>query len=189
MAILPNLNSLKVGLHIVYTDEPFVIMSANFVRMQQRKPVMQTKIKSLVSGKVLGINFKPGDRIEEAILERAKVNYLYRDETTAYFMDNESYEQFELSLMDVKDKIEYLKDGDSVDILKFQEKPVSLDIPKKVTLKVVSAPPGVKGDTASGNVTKEVELENGIKARTPLFIKDGDSIIVNTDTGEYVERA
>lgn len=188
MSVLPNLNSIKIGLYIIYNGEPFIVMSANFIRMQQRKPVMQTKIKSLVTGKVLAVNFKPGDRIEEAELERSKANFLYKDESSAYFMDNESYEQFQLSLNGVTGKIKFLKDGDGVDIFKFQGKSVSLEISKKVKLKVISAPPAIKGDTASGSVMKEVELENGLKVRTPLFIKEGDSIMVNTDTGEYVER-
>lgn len=189
MAVLPNLNSLKVGTSIIYNDEPYLIVSANFVRMQQRKPVMQTKLKNLISGKVLENNFHPGDTVEEAYLEKAKASFLYANDLEACFMDNESYEQFSFEINAVADKIKYLKDGDAVDVLKFQGKPITIDIPKKVTLKVVSAPPGVKGDTASGNVTKEVEFENGLKLRAPLFIKEGDSIVVNTETGEYVERA
>ncbi|MEA3272384.1 MAG: elongation factor P [Patescibacteria group bacterium] len=189
MAILSSLNSLKVGVRIIYNGEPFIITSARFVKMQQQQPIMQTKIKNLIDGRVLPVTFKSSEKVEEADLERTKASFLYKDEENVNFMDSESYEQFALSLSVLAGKDKYLKDGDEVEILKFQGKPVTLDIPKKITLKVKSAPPGVRGDTASGKVTKEVELENGLKIKTPLFIKEGDSIVVNTETGEYVERA
>lgn len=189
MSVLPNLNSIKIGLRIIWNGEPYSVVTANFVRMQQRKPVMQTKLKNLITGKVLEYNFHPGDRVEEAELERAKASFLYKTDTEACFMDSVSYEQFSLELSTVADKVKYLKEGDVVEVLRFEDKPISLDIAKKVSLKVVSAPPGVKGDTASGNVTKEVELENGLTVRAPLFIKEGEMIIINTETGDYVERA
>lgn len=189
MSILPSLTSFKVGVRIIYNGEPFVITIANFVKMQQRQPIMQTKIKNLITGKVLPVTFKSSDKIEKADLERAKASFLYKDELEAHFMDNENYEQFFIPLLSLGGKDRFLKDGDEVEILKFQGKPATIDIPKKITLKVVSAPSAVKGDTVSGSVTKEIKLENGLKIRSPLFIKDGDNVVVNTDTGEYVERA
>lgn len=188
MSVLSSLNSLKVGVRIIYNDEPYVITSANFVKMQQQQPIMQTKIKNLITGRVLPVTFKSSDKVEEADLEKIKASFLYKDETDAHFMDSESYEQFSLPLSNLGGKDKFLKDGDEVEVLKFQGNPATLDIPKKVKLKVVSAPPSVRGDTVSGSVTKEIELENGLKIRTPLFIKEGDSVVVNTDTGEYVER-
>jgi elongation factor P len=189
MSVLPNLNSIKVGLRILWNGEPYLVVTSNFVRMQQRKPVMQTKLKNLITGKVLEYSFHPGDNVEEADLERTKASFLYKTENEACFMDSSSYEQFSLELSTVADKVKYLKEGDEVEVLKFENRPISLEIQKKLTLKVISAPPGVKGDTAGGNVTKEAELENGLMARVPLFINEGDSVVINTDTGDYVERA
>ena len=113
---------------------------------------------------------------------------MYTDDTNANFMDNETYEQFTIELDSIGDKQRFLKDGTDVDILYFDNKPVAIDLPVKLEFKVTSAPPGVKGNSA-GNVTKKVTIETGAEISTPLFINEGDSIKVNTETGEYAERA
>ncbi|MDD5340879.1 MAG: elongation factor P [Patescibacteria group bacterium] len=186
--MISSLNDIKKGLSINFNGEPFIVLEARFVRMQQRKPVMQTKLRNLITGKVLEYSFKQGERVEEADLERGKANFLYKDDSFANFMDNKSYEQFTIPLDVLGDKIKFLKEGTECDVLYYEGNPVSVDIPIKITLKVTSAPPGVKGDTAS-NVTKQVTLETGATINAPLFIKEGENIVVNTDTSEYVERA
>lgn len=187
MAVLPSLNSIKVGLNILVNNEPYQVMTANFVRMQQRKPVMQTKMKHLVNGKVLEISFKPGDRVEEADLEKHKADYLYQDPTGIHFMDVDSYEQFTLEAATLEKRALLLKEGMQVEILYFNGKPVTVTLPPKVELKVTSAPPGIKGDTA-GSVTQPITLETGLVVNAPLFVKEGDTIRINTETVEYVER-
>ncbi|MBU1163987.1 elongation factor P [Patescibacteria group bacterium] len=186
--MISTLNDIKAGLNIIHEGQPYTVMVANFVRMQQRKPVMQTKLKNLIDGKVLEITFKPGDKVEQADLSRSKVNFLYTDEQGSHFMDNESYEQFTLDKDIVEKKAKFLKEGAEVTVLNFNNKPVNIDLPIKMEFKVTSAPPGVKGNTAQGKVTKEVETETGMLLQAPLFIKENDIIKVNTDTGEYVER-
>ncbi|RJR31203.1 elongation factor P [Candidatus Parcubacteria bacterium] len=186
--MLSTLNDIKVGLNIIHDSEPYTVLVAHFVRMQQRKPVMQTKLRNLITGKVLEITFKPGDRVEEADLSRTKANFLYADDTQGYFMDNENYEQFSLDKNLLGSKLNYLKEGTEVNILNFNDKPVNLDLPVKMNFKVISAPPGVKGNSAAGRVTKEVQIETGHSVQAPLFINEGDVIKINTDTGEYVER-
>ena len=163
-------------------------MEAHFVRMQQRKPVMQTKLKNLINGKVAEINFHPGDRVEEADLQRKKVDYLYNDGENFHFMAQDDFEQFTISKENIATQIDYLRDGDKVDALYFNGNPVSISLPPKVELKVVSAPEGVKGNSAQGRVTKTAEMETGLKIQVPLFVKENDIIRINTDTGEYVER-
>jgi elongation factor P len=186
--MLSSLNDIKKGMNILYGSEPYIVMEANFVRMQQRKPVMQTKLKNLITGKVLEYSFKPGDRVEEADLRRGRASYLYSDLARAYFMSQENYEQLELSLEVIGDKKNYLIEGTEVDVLFFNDQPISLELPKKMELKVTSSPPGVRGDTAQGGVTKQVTLETGLLVNAPLFIKEGDKLRINTETGEYVER-
>ena len=188
MGTISTLNDIKKGININYNGEPYVVIDANFVRMQARQPVMQTKLKSLVSGKVLEITFKPGDKVEYADLQRGQANYMYKDETSAFFMNNDTYEQFDIPLDQLGNKINYLKEGTDCDVLYFENKPVNIDIPIKIKLKVTQAPPGVKGDSSS-NVTKQITLETGAVINAPLFIKQGDEIIVNTESEEYVERA
>ncbi|HDQ22978.1 MAG TPA: elongation factor P [Candidatus Uhrbacteria bacterium] len=188
MSTISSLNDIKKGLNLIWNNEPCVVLEANFVRMQQRKPVMQTKLKNLISSKVVEYSFKQGERIEEADLARSKANYLYKDEQSAYFMNNETYEQFDIPLNQLGSKIKFLKEGTDCDILYFENKPINIDIPIKISLKVISAPPGIKGDSSS-NVTKQIELETGAVINAPLFVKEGEEIIVNTETEEYVGRA
>ncbi len=188
MAIIPNLNGIKKGASIIYEGAPYVVVEANFVRMQQRKPVMQTKMKNLLNGKMAEVNFHPGDKVAEADLQKKKVEYLYNDGNNFYFMTNDDFEQFNLSKEMVGHLANYMKDGDRVDVLYFAGNPVSISLPTKVELKVVSAPEGVKGNSAQGRVMKTAELETGVNIQVPLFIKEGDMIRINTETEEYCER-
>lgn len=182
------MTDIKPGVVLLYNGEPYVVQWSNFMRMQQRKPVMQTKMKHLVSGKVIEYSFKPGETIEEADLERVRVNFLYHDHEGSHFMDNESYEQYNLSDATLGDKVKFLKEGMEAQILKFNDNPINVEIKPKIELKVTSAPEGVRGDSAQGSVMKEIILENGLAIRAPLFVKEGDIVRVSTDTGEYLER-
>ena len=188
MATISTLNDIKKGLNINWQGEPHIVLEANFVRMQQRKPVMQTKLKSLVTGKVIEYAFKAGEKVETADLQRSKANYLYKDEDSAYFMNNQTYEQFDIPLNQLGSKINFLKEGTDCEVLYFEDKPVNIDIPIKVKLKVTEAPPGVKGDSSS-NVTKQITLETGAVINAPLFVKEGEMIVVNTENETYVSRA
>ncbi|MBD3359723.1 MAG: elongation factor P [Candidatus Buchananbacteria bacterium] len=188
MGTISTLNDIKKGVNLNIDGQPYSVTDANFVRMQQRQPVMQTKLKNLVDGKVLEKTFKPGDKVEYADLQRGKANYMYKDDENAYFMNNETYEQFDLPLDQLGNKINYLKEGTDCDVLYFEDQPVNVDIPIKVKLKVTQAPPGIKGDSSS-NVTKQITLETGAVINAPLFINQGDEIIVNTEKEEYIERA
>lgn len=188
MAVLSSLNDIKKGMVIVYEGEPCLIMEASFVRMQQRKPVMQTKMRTLRNNKVIEYSFKPGESVEEADIERKKASYLYTEAEQYYFMDAESYDQFFVNASEIGEGKKFLKEGQEVEILLFDESPIAVQLPKKIDLKVTEAGSAVKGDTASGNVTKEVTLETGATIRVPLFVKEGDIIRINTDTGEYTER-
>lgn len=187
MSTLDSLNSIHVGSHILYNDEPYQVMTANFVRMQQRKPVMQTKMKNLITGKVVEYSFKPGDRLEEPDLEKRKADFLYKDPSGIYFMDTVTFDQFSIGADVLGEKTMLLKEGTQVDVAYFNGNPITVQLPPKIDLKVTSAPPAIKGDTA-GNVTKQVELETGLSIATPLFIKEGDVIRINTETVSYVER-
>jgi len=183
-----SINEIKIGKVIEVNNEPYVILKTDHHKMGRGGAVLKVKLKNLINGNMLDKTFQGNDKAEEADTQKKKANYMYKDEDNANFMDNETYEQFTLSLDVVGEKIKFLKDGTDVDILYFQGNPVALDLPIKVELKVTSAPPGVKGNSA-GNVMKQVELETGTTISTPLFVNEGDVIRVNTDTGEYVERA
>lgn len=187
MSVLPSLNSIKIGLTILFDGEPYQVLTANFVRMQQRKPVMQTKLRNLISSKVLEYSFKAGEKVEEADLSKRKADYLYSDAMGIYFMDTESYEQISIQAAVLSEKSQLLKEGTQVDLLYFNDNPITVSLPPKIDLKVISAPPSIKGDSA-GNITKGVTLETGLVINVPLFVKEGDVVRINTDTMDYVER-
>lgn len=188
MSVLSSLNDIKPGVTIVYNNEPHVVLKSQFVRMQQRKPVMQTKMRNLITNKVVEYSFKSGDRVEEADIQKRKVNFLYRAGVEFAFMDNTDFEQISLMANQVGEKEKFLKEGLEVSLVFFNNQPINLELPPKVDFKVVSTIEGVKGDTAQGRVMKEAELENGSKILVPLFMKQGEMVRVSTETGEYVER-
>ncbi len=183
-----SLNEIKIGRLIEVSGEPYIVIKADHHKMGRGGAVLKTKLKNLINSSVLEKTFQGNDKVGKAVTEQKKANFLYRDEVEAYFMDNKTYEQFSLPVDQVGDKMKFLKDGTDVDIMYFNNKPVSLALPIKMELKVVSAPPGVKGNSA-GNVTKIVKLETGAEINAPMFVNEGDVIRINTDTGEYVERA
>jgi elongation factor P len=182
-----ELNEIKPGKVIEVNNEPYVVSKADHHKVARGGAVLKTKLKNLINGNILDKTFQGSDKAQEAETEKKKANFMYQDDSGLHFMDNNSYEQFSFELDQVGDKRKYLKDGIDVDVLYFDGKPVALDLPIKVELKVVSAPPGIKGDSA-GSITKTVELETGASITAPLFVKEGDVVRVNTDTGDYVER-
>lgn len=182
-----NLNEIKTGKVIEINNEPYIVVKTDHHKMGRGGAVLKTKLKNLITSNVLDKTWQGNDKAEEAQTETKKANFLYKDEKEAYLMDNDTYEQFSLPLEQIGDKIKFLKDGTDINTLYFQNKPVAIDLPIKIELKIISAPPGVKGNSA-GNVTKQVELETGVKINVPMFINEGDVIRINTETGEYVER-
>jgi len=183
-----SMSEIKVGKVLQVNNEPFVVTKTDHHKMGRGGAVLKVKLRNLVSGAVLEKTYQGSEKAEEANTEKKKANFLYADDANANFMDNESYEQFTLSLDSIGEKRQYLKEGADVEVLYFDNNPVAINLPIKMEFKVVSAPPAVKGNSA-GNVTKAVELETGATINAPLFINEGDTIRINTDTGEYVERA
>jgi len=179
---------MQKGLAIQYKGEPHLIVDYQHVNPGKGAAFIRSRLKSLKTGKVIENTFKIEEPVDFIDLERKKVQYLYGTDSEHTFMDMGTYEQFSVGAEVLGQYAQYLKEGLEITLLLSDSVPVTVDFPKKVTLKVTEAPPGVRGDTAT-NVTKEVVLENGLHARTPLFIKEGDTVVINTDTGEYVERA
>ena len=183
-----SISDIKLGSVVKINNQPYTVTWTQHVQMGRGGAILRTKVKNLIDGSVLEKTFKGADKIEEADLERAKASFLYSDEDNVYFMDSQSYEQFSLPKDQIGEKINFLKEGTDVDVLNFEEKPVSMDLPTKVALKVTETAPGVRGDTAQGGATKAATLETGYVLQVPLFINQDDEVRVNTDTGEYVER-
>lgn len=183
-----SLNEIKIGSIVEINGEPYVVIRSDHHKMGRGGAVLKTKMKNLINGNVLERTFQGNDKIEKADTEKKKANFMYKDTDNAYFMDNDSFEQFSITVDQVGEKLRFVKEGVDVDVLYFDGKAVAIDPPIKVELRVVSAPPGVKGNSA-GNVSKQVELETGETINAPMFINEGDLIRINTETGEYSERA
>lgn len=181
-------NDIKKGTIIKQNNELWAVVDFQRVSPGKGSSFVRTKMKSLANGKVQENVFKSAETLEFVDVSYKKMQFLYQDDVEATFMDSVSYDQIAMAMSDVGDDAKYLKEGLEVSIAIYNDNPVALVLPLKIQYKIVSAPPAVKGDTASGNVTKEVELENGMKVNVPIFIKEGEIVVVNTGTGEYVER-
>lgn len=182
-----DLNDLKIGTIILWENQPVQVIWSNRMRTAQRKPVMQTKMRNVITGKVYEYSFKFGESIEEADVVREKASFLYADADGTHFMNPETFETVDINKEVTENQEKFLKESMEVSILRFNNKPVSIELPIKVELKVTEAPPDTKGNSG-GNVTKPVTLETGLQVNAPMFIKEGDVIRVDTRDGQYVER-
>lgn len=192
MALL-EYNEIKPRKFIVHDGEPYEVLTSHVFRKQQRKPVNATKLKNLISGKVVEISFGQSEKAEEAELDKREVKYLYlrclpagRQEFWFCEKDNPS-KRFQLPAETVAEDMEYIKANDLVTVLSFEDRLIGLSIPIKVDLKVTEAAPAVKGNTVQGGL-KQVTLETGKTINVPMFVNEGDILRINTETGEYVER-
>jgi elongation factor P len=149
---------------------------------------VKLSLRDLETGDLVEKTLNSAAKVEEIETVKKRLQYLYNDSTSVIFMDPNSFEQIEIPLKLVENQLLFIKEGDNVDVLFWDDKPLNVDIPAKTTLEVTETPPGVKGDTAS-NTYKKAKLENGLSVKVPLFIKEGDRIRVDTKTGEYIERA
>jgi len=188
MSVLDFSDLKGTGQIIKYNNEPYQIIWSNFMRTAQRKPVIQAKLRNLITGKVMEYSFKYGEKIEGADVIRNKAQFLYNDDEGAHFMNPETFDNFVVPKALVEDQQRFLKEGNETSLLFFEEKPIGLDLPVKIELKVVETSPGIKGDTATGG-TKPATLQTGYVVNVPLFIKEGDIVRINTSSGLYVERA
>ncbi|HAE32780.1 MAG: elongation factor P [SAR202 cluster bacterium] len=180
---------LRKGMSIELDGEPFSVVEYERSKMQQRAPVMRIRFRSLRTGRVVDKTFSGYDvNFTQADVERRKAQYIYEDSGLYYFMDTNSYEQFPMSADQMGDALRYVIEQTEVDLVFFGDNPISLDLPITVDLKVVSSPPGVKGDTAQG-ASKFATLETGLEITVPLFVNEGDSIKVDTRSGEYLSRS
>lgn len=183
-----SLNSVKNGSFIKVDRQPYVVLDTQHSHVGRGGATLKVKMKNLINDNVIEKTFQGNDKIEPAGTEMKKASFLYTDEENVFFMDSETYEQFGFPRENLEDKIGFLTESLEVDVLYFENKPVGVHLPTKVELKVTTAPPAVKGDTAQGNVTKLITLETGHQIQAPLFIKEGDVIKVNTEKNEYSER-
>ena len=191
MAALIEAISIKRKMFFELEDTPYHCLDVEISTPTARggQTLVRLKMRNLLTRAVFDKTFKAGDKFKEPDLALAPASYLYTDGDGSHFMDQETYETHSLNTDMTGDALEYLVEGQIVQIQKFNGNPIGLQLPQHVELEVTYTEPGARGDTASGNVTKPAKLETGLEIKVPLFIKEGEKVKVSTETGEFAGRA
>ncbi len=177
----------KKGLKIEIDETPYVIVDFLHVKPGKGGAFVRTKLKNLLTGRVLDQTFRSGEKVKRPDLMEREVQYLYREDDNFYMMDNDTFEQIIITADQMGEATLYLTENTNVKVLFFNQQPVAVELPTFVELEVVETEPGVRGDTATGG-NKPAMLETGATIQVPLFINEGDRVKVDTRTGEYMER-
>lgn len=180
-------SDFKKGLKILIEKDPYTIVDFQHVKPGKGNQFTRTKLRNLLTGQNLEKTFKSGEKFEVPNVENKEMTFLYKDDSGYNFMDQTNYEQLLMTPGDVGEAANYLTENLVVMILIFNEKPVAVDVPKAVNLKVAHTEPGVKGDRVTG-ATKHATMETGLVVNVPLHIAEGDVLRIDTSTGDYVER-
>ncbi len=183
-----GLSELKSGTNIQIDGVPYQITWNQFSKSGRQGGVMKTKMKNLLTGAVKDNTFQGSDKVEDAEITYKKAQFLYATGEDYEFMDNDTYEQIAFSKDQLGDTVNYLVDGCEVDIQNFDGNPINIKVPTKMVFEIIETEPGIKGNTA-GTVTKNATIDTGKEIKVPPFIEKGEKVVVNTLTGEYVERA
>lgn len=182
-----SITDLKKGTLFQWEGQPFRVVEYSQKVMGRGGSIVNVRIKSLIDGKVLEKTFKGNEQLDSADVTSQSVQYLYNNGSTFFFMNEASFDQFEVAADLVGDSAGYIKEGDRVQLQFFNDRPISVELAKNVPLKVTYTESAVKGDTSS-SITKNATLETGLTIKVPAFIKQGDVISVDTATGAYRER-
>jgi len=182
-----NTSEFRKGLKVQLDGDPYLMIECNFVKPGKGQALYKCKLRNLLRNTVIDRTYKSGDSIEAADIEELDVQYLYRQGDRFVFMDNNTYEQHELTAQQVDEAWKYLKEGTICSMTLFNGQPISITPPNHVVLKVEYCEPGARGNTAT-NVTKPARVETGAEMIVPAFINLGDLIKIDTRTGEYIER-
>lgn len=186
MAIL-SYTDLRNGVVFKQDKDIYVVLKYEHIKKGRGSAIVKVKVKNLKTGAIVIKSFKAGDKLESADVSKESAQFLYTDDENGYFMDMKTFDQYSIPIELISDQVPYLKEGQRVVVQRLEEQPISVEIPKKIELKIIYTEPGVAGDTTSGAM-KLATLETGIKINVPLFIKIGDVVIINTENGKYVSR-
>ena len=181
-------NDFKNGMTILYDGHIYKILEFMHVKPGKGGAFVRTKLRDLRNGGIVDITFNAAEKVERAIIDKITMQYLYDDGASLVFMDMETYEQIELNHALVENEMKYLVENMTVEIEKMGEEFLGIILPDKVTLLVTKCDPAVKGDTKT-NALKDAYVETGLLVKVPMFIEEGERIIISTETGKYSRRA
>ncbi|WP_028399159.1 elongation factor P [Ectobacillus panaciterrae] len=183
-----SVNDFRTGLTIETDGGLWQVIEFQHVKPGKGAAFVRSKLRNLRTGSIQEKTFRAGEKVEKAHIENRRMQYLYVMGDAHVFMDNESYEQLELPAKQIERELKFLKENMEVFIMTFQGEVLGVELPNSVELKVAETEPGIKGDTAS-NVTKPATMETGLVVQVPIFINEGETLIINTTEGKYVSRA
>ncbi|AWX69230.1 elongation factor P [[Mycoplasma] anseris] len=183
-----NVNDLKTGITFQMDGNIYVVLDAQHSKQGRGQANVKVKTKDLRTGATTIKSFTGGEKVEKAMIDKVKMDYLYNAGETVIFMDQETFEQIEIPVSHLTWELNFLKEGQNVLVRKFQQEVLDVELPVNIALKVVESPDAVRGNTAQA-AQKKVVLETGFEVETPLFIKENEEILVSTETGKYVGRA
>lgn len=186
--IVAQTSDIRKGMYILFRDEPHVVLERIMTSQGRVSAFKKTKLKSLVTGRVLDQTFKSTDKVEEIEVTTKTMQYIYLDGDTAYFMDPQTFEQIPVSLELIDGGAGYLHPDAKYVMMFYEGKPLSVNLPPSIVLEISETTSAVKGNTATG-ATKNAKVETGYELRVPLFLSEGDKIVINTATGQYVEKS
>jgi len=181
-------NEIKPGMKVEIDNEPYFVVSNQFVKPGKGQAFNRIRIKNIISGKVIEKTFKSGDKLDLADVEESKMRLLYTEQDDAVFMNDTTFEQFHVPLASTGNSRDFLKEDTLYDVIFYKGQVIDVNPPTFLELKVKESEPGAKGDTASGRVLKPATVETGAKIQIPIFVNEGEIIKVDTRTGEYVSR-
>lgn len=180
-------NDLRKGVTFVYDNDVYQVVDFQHVKPGKGAAFVRAKIRSVMGGGTKDVTFNPNEKFESAVISTKEMQYLYNDGTLYYFMDPESFEQIGLDYESVEEAIKYVRENDTVTMKIYEGSPFNVEAPNFVELKVVETEPAIKGDTAT-NVTKPATVETGAVINVPVFVNEGDTIKIDTRTGDYLSR-
>jgi len=186
--MLLSVNVLKSKTFFIFEDQQYVVIESHHLKMQQRRPTVMIKMRNLINGKILERNFSQSDSFNEADIKRQSIKFLYSHREQFWFSQpDDPSKRFQLDEKIIEDAIKFLKPNTVLDAVLFNDKIINIELPIKMDFVVTEAPPAIRGDTAQGGV-KQITIDTGAIINAPLFIEVGDTIRINTSTGQYTER-
>jgi len=183
-----SVNDFRTGLTIIVEGNLFRVLEFQHVKPGKGAAFVRSKLRNLRNGNVTEKTFRAGEKVEKAMIENRKMQYLYAQGDEHVFMDMESYDQTTLAAAQIEDELQYLLENMELHIQSYQGELIGIELPNTVVLEVAETEPGIKGDTASGG-TKPAKMETGLMVNVPFFVNQGDKLIINTTDGSYVSRA
>lgn len=182
-----NVNDFKTGVTIIYDNNIYQVLEFNHVKPGKGAAIVKAKLKNLRTGSIVEQTFNAGIKVETARVNKTKMQFLYSTGSSYTFMNMETYEQVELDESQISNEVKYLKEGLEVMLFFYESEMLGIELPEKITYEIIATEPAIKGNTAT-NATKDATIETGMNVRVPLFIEQGEEIIVSTKDGKYVSR-